>query len=86
MSTTVQINIQIERMREQQEKNREKKAREASKEGKLAASLRMVSSIVAALLTPYFTSKNHTLIFFLKKIFFVNSVKQVSANFLETAL
>ena len=33
VSTTVQINIQIERMREQQEKNREKTAREASKRG-----------------------------------------------------
>jgi hypothetical protein len=33
VSTTVQINIQIERIREQQEKNREKTAREASKRG-----------------------------------------------------
>ena len=30
-------------------------------EGKVAAWLRMVSSIVAVLLTPFFTSKNHTL-------------------------
>ena len=33
MSTTVQINIQIERIREQQEKNEEKTARDASKRG-----------------------------------------------------
>ena len=33
MASTVQINIQIERIREQQEKNREKTAREASKRG-----------------------------------------------------
>ena len=39
------------------------------KEGKVAAWLRMVSSIVAALLTPFFTFKNHTLIFFLKNVF-----------------
>ena len=31
VSTTVQINIQFERIREQQEKNRKKTAREASK-------------------------------------------------------
>ena len=37
------------------------------KEGKVAAWLRMVSSIVAALLTPFFTSKNHTLNFFFWK-------------------
>ena len=33
VASTVQINIQIERIREQQEKNREKTAREASKRG-----------------------------------------------------
>ena len=38
-------------------------------EGKVTAWLRMVSSIVAALLTPFFTSKNHTLNVFLKKVF-----------------
>ena len=35
VSTTVQINIQIERIREQQEKNEEKTAREASKRGEI---------------------------------------------------
>ena len=33
MASTVQINIQIERIREQEEKNRKKTAREASKRG-----------------------------------------------------
>ena len=33
MVSTVQINLQIERIREQQEKNREKAAREVSKRG-----------------------------------------------------
>ena len=37
------------------------------KEGKVTACLRMVSSIVAALFTPFFTSKNQTLNFFSEK-------------------
>ena len=36
----------------------------------MAAWLRMVSSIVAALLTPFFILKNHTLIFFSEKKYF----------------
>ena len=40
-------------------------------EGKVAAWLRMVSSIVATLLTPFFTSKNHTLNFFFWKKYFL---------------
>ena len=64
--TIVQINIQIERMREQQEKNREKTAREASKRGE-SGSLTEDGKLYRC-------------------FFFVNSVKQVSANFIETAL
>ena len=63
--------VQILRIWVQQEKNGEKTAREASKEGKVAALLRMVSSIVAALFTPFFTSKNHTLKFFSEKNIFL---------------
>ena len=87
VSTTVKVNIQTLRIWVQQEENREKTVREASKrresdslteDGKLYR-CRSFNSI--------FTSKIHTLNCFSEKnIFFVNSVKQVSANFLEAAL
>ena len=85
---TVQINIQIERIREQQEKNREKTAREASKRGESGSltedgklyRCRSFNSI-------FYLQKSYFKHFvFEKNIFFVNSVKQVSANFLETAM
>ena len=78
MSTTVQINIQIKRKREQQEKNREKTAREASKrdesdslteDGKLYR-CRSFNSI--------FTSKNHTLNFFSETNYFCELSQTVS--------
>ena len=87
MWTIEQNNIQIERIREQQEKNREKAAREASKRGESDSLTDDGKICRCRSFNSIFTSKNHTLNFFLKKIFFsVNSVKQVSANFLETAL
>ena len=85
-ASTVQINIQIERMREQQEKDREKTAREASKRGESASLTEDGKLYRCRSFNSIFTSKNHTLNFFLKKIFFVNSAKQVSVNFIEAAL
>ena len=88
MASTVQINIQIERIREQKEKNREKAAREASKRGESGSltedgKLHRCHSFNSIFLPPKITLKT----FFMKKyIFFVNSVKQVSANFLEMAM
>ena len=88
MYSIVTITVQIERIREQQEKNREKTAREASKRGESGSltedgklyHCRSFNSI-------FYLQKLYFKHFFSEKnIFFVNSVKQVSANFLEAAL
>jgi len=88
MWTIEQNNIQIERIRVQKEKNREKAAREASKKGEIDSltedgkpyRCRSFNSI-------FYLQKSYFKRFFSgKNIYFVNSVKQVSANFLETAL
>ena len=62
--TIVQINIQIERMREQQEKNREKTAREASKRGESGSLTEDGKLYRCRSFNSIFYSKNHTLIFF----------------------
>ena len=88
MASTVQINVQIERIREQQGKNREKTAREASKRGESGSltedgklyRCRSFNSIL------YLQISYFKLFFMKKKYFFVYSVKQVSANFIEAAL
>ena len=86
MYTTVTFTVQILRIWEQQEKNGEKIAREASKrresdslteDGKLYR-CRSFNSI-------FYLQKSYFKLFSEKHLF-VNSVKQVSANFIETAL
>ena len=87
MWTIVQNNIQIERIREQQEKNGEKTAREASKRGE-SGSLTEDGKLYRchSFNSIFYLQKSYFELFFWKKnIFFVNSVKQVSANFLEKA-
>ena len=70
VASTVQINIQIERIREQQEKYREKTAREASKRGESGSLTEDGKLNRCRSFNSNFTSKNHTLIFFLtKKVF-----------------
>ena len=71
MYSIVTITVQILRIWEQQEKNGKRQPERLQKGGKVAASLRTVSPIVAALLTPFFTSKNHTLNFFSEKNIFL---------------
>ena len=64
VSTTVQNNIQIERMREQQEKNWEKTAREGSKRGESGSLTEDGKLYRCRSFNSIFTSKNHTLNFF----------------------
>ena len=80
--------VQIFRIWAQQEKKREKAAREASKRGESDSltedgkpyRCRSFNSI-------FYLQKSYFKLFFWKQIyFFVNSGKQVSANFLETAM
>ena len=87
MYSTVTFSVQILRIWVQQEKNREKTAREASKRGEIGSltedgklyRCRSFNSI-------FYPQKSYFKHFFFEKnICFVNSVKQVSANFLETA-
>ena len=84
MWTIEQINIQIERIREQQEQNGEKAAREASKRGE-GGSLTEDGKIYRcrSFYSIFYLKKSYFKLF--SKFVFVNSVKQVSANFLETA-
>ena len=79
MCSATPFTVQIKLIREQQEKNREKAAREASKIGE-SGSLTEDGKL--------YRCRSFNSIFYLlkKNIFFVNSVKQVSANFLEAAL
>ena len=81
MCSAAPFTVHISRIREQQEKNREKAAREASKIGE-SGSLTEDGKL-------YRCHSFNSIIFPQKKYFkrfFVNSVKQFTANFLETAL
>ena len=88
MYSTDTFIVQILRIREQQEKNRKKTAREASKREESGSLTEDGKLYRCRSFNSIFTSKNHTLNFFFwkKTNFIVNSVKQVSANFIETAL
>ena len=69
-ASTVQINIQIERIPEQQEKNRKKTAREASRRGE-SGSLTEHGKLYRCLsFEPFFLVKNHTFNLFFEKVFF----------------
>jgi len=69
--TIVQINIQIERMREQQEKNREKTAREASKRGE-SGSLTEDGKLYRchSFNSIFYLQKSYFKLFFLKQKYF----------------
>ena len=81
----VTFTVQILRIREQQEKNREKASREASKReesGSLTEDGKLYRC--RSFYSIFYLKKSYFKLF--SKFVFVNSVKQVSENFIETAL